>query len=92
MVIHSDNHGDENYSVVKQMQLDPRNNQLQDAGRHRRAKQVMVKSRLANEQQMLDMVPELYDQRDSPPFTRDADKAPAQHPDAHQHDQRVTIM
>src|SRR6185437_10436163 len=52
----------------------------------------MVKSCLSDEQQMFDMVPELYDQRDGPPFTRGAVKALAKRPDAHQHDQRVTIM
>src|SRR5215207_572834 len=56
---HRHHHRDEHDRVVEQVQLHPRDQQLHDAGRLRRAGQRGAGERLQQKQQMLDVVPEL---------------------------------
>jgi hypothetical protein len=92
VAIHGNDHGNKDNRVVKEMEFDSGNNQLQDAGWYRGPKQIVVKSRLSDEEQMLNVVPKLNDKRDCPPFPGLADKAPSQHPNSYQHYERISIV
>src|SRR5580658_10560186 len=67
VVVHPDYHRNKNDRVIEQVQLDARNHQLQHAERDRFPPEIMVHGGLRNQQQMLDMVPELDHQGDRPP-------------------------
>src|SRR5579864_1690983 len=56
VVIHSDNHRNEHDRVVKEVEFNPRKNQLQDAARHRLTPEIVVKGRLPDQQEMLNVV------------------------------------
>src|ERR1700757_5408248 len=69
VVIHRDHHRNKHDRVVEEMKLNPRKHKLQHAARNRLAPEIMVKNeRLREQQQMLDVVPELDDQCHSPPL------------------------
>jgi hypothetical protein len=67
MQVHGDDHRQEHHRVVEQVQLDAGQDQLQDAGRHGLAGQEVAGLRLQQQQQVLDVVPELDAERDHPP-------------------------
>ena len=69
VVVHAYNHGDENDRVVKEMKFDSWNDQLHDAGGRRRSKQVVPEYDLPDEQDVLEVVPELNHQGKCPPLT-----------------------
>ena len=66
VVVHRDDHRNENDRVVEQVQLDARNPQLREAGRHGPSCQVIAGRLLEDEQQMLDMMKELNGEGDGP--------------------------
>ena len=67
VVVHRNDHGNEHERVVHQMQLDPGNPDLPNARRHLSTKEVMVRVGLVEEQEMLEVMPELDPERRHPP-------------------------
>ena len=83
VVVHRDHHRNEDDRVVEEMQLDARHPQLQQAGRHRPAQQVLAENRLPLQQRVLDVMEELNPERQHPPETIDlAGETGAQRPQA----------
>src|ERR1700733_2012467 len=54
--------------------------------------QVVMEQRLTLKKSVLDVVPELDDQRHRPPFPGQAGESLAQYPDTDQHDERVAVV
>jgi len=92
VVIHRDHHGDEHDRVVEEMKLDPRKKKLEDAARFRLMPEIVVRHRLPDQQEVLDVMPELDPERDHPPGMRDAGEPFSEYPETDQHDQRVTVV
>ena len=59
VVIHADHHRDKDNRVIEQVQLHTREKQLQYAAWDRLVPEVVVSCGLINEQEVLNMVPEL---------------------------------
>jgi hypothetical protein len=59
VVVHADHHGDEYDRVVEEMEFDTWKDQLQNAAWDRLAPEIVMERGLPNEQEMLDVVPEL---------------------------------
>ncbi len=87
-----DDHGDEHDGIVKKVEFDARKNELENADGHRLAPEIMVYGGLGDQQQVLDVMPELNDQCNRPPLASGTRKSFAQDPDSDQHHQRITIM
>ena len=51
-----------------------------------------MQRRLRNQQQMLNVMPELNHQRDHPPRARSSAESLAQHPKPDQHEQRIAVV
>src|SRR5271168_4511422 len=85
VVVHPDDHGDKNDGVVKKVQLYARKEQLQHAHRNGLAPKIVMHGGLRDQQQVLDVMPELDDQRDGPPCAAGAGKTFAQDPNPDQH-------
>src|SRR5207249_10293016 len=85
MVVHADHHRHEDQRVVDEMQLEPRNEQLNDARGLRGAEQRMAGDDLPLQQGVLDVMPELDDQSSNPPASRASDEARQKRPNARQH-------
>src|SRR5580704_4400285 len=92
VVIHRDHHRDEHDRVVEEMQLNPGENQLQDAARYRLTPEIMVSRSLPDQQKMLDVMPELNPKRNHPPGMRSSGKALAKNPEADQHHQGIAVV
>src|SRR5579864_9530419 len=92
VVVHSDDHWNKHNRVVKKVEFNPRKNQLQDAARHRLTPEIVVKRGLPDQQEMLDVVPELNPKCHHPPGMGDAGKALPEYPKADQHDQGIAIV
>src|SRR6266540_2302162 len=90
--IHPDHHWDEHHRVVEQMKLHPGDHELKDAGRHLHAEQEGVGLRLDEQQQVLDVVPELDDQRHGPPELRTTREPTPQYPKTDEHHHGVPVM
>src|ERR1700739_3611609 len=78
MVVSTDHHGDKHKRVVEEVQFDAWDNQLQYAKRYWLAPEIVVHCRLGDQQQMLDVMPELDHQRHRPPLAPGARKPFAQ--------------
>src|SRR4029434_4578983 len=59
VVVHRNDHRDEDDGVVEQMELDARNPDLHEARRHRPSAQVVARRGLDDEEQVLDVMEEL---------------------------------
>src|SRR5271166_6331829 len=92
VVVHRDDHGDEYNRIVEKMQFYAREYQLQDTARHRLAPEVVMSRGLPDQQEMLDVMPELDYQGHGPPGPRSPGKSFAQHPEENQHHQGVAIV
>ena len=92
VVIHADHHGDEYDGVVEEVEFHTWKNQLQNAARHRFAPEIVVKCGLPDQQEMLDVMPELDHEGCRPPLPRNPSESSAQYPKADEHDQGVAIM
>src|SRR5882762_7786517 len=75
VIVHADDHRHEDDRVVREVQLEPRNEKLNDGGRDRRAEQRVTSDNLPLQQRMLDVMPELDHERREPPGPRPTHKA-----------------
>jgi hypothetical protein len=80
VVVHPDHHWDEDDGVIEEVKFYAREEELQNTEWHRLAHEVMVECRLADQEQMLDVVPELDHESYGPPFAAESGKPFAQHP------------
>jgi len=92
VVVHTDHHRDEHDRVVKEVQFDPREDQLQNAARYWFSPKIVVKRGLPDQQKMLNVMPELNPERDHPPRVRNSGKALPEHPKTDQHHQGVAVV
>src|SRR5579863_7324495 len=92
VVIHADHHGDEHDRIIEKVQLNPREDQLQDAAGHRLAPEIVMKRGLPDQQKMFNVMPELNPKGNHPPGVRNSGKALAKHPQADQHHQGVAVV
>src|SRR4051812_13151923 len=92
VIVHPNCHGDEHHTVIEKMEFHARENQLQNAGWHWRMEKVVMDGCLSNQQSMLNVMPKLNVQRDSPPLVRGSSESFAQHPNSDQHDQSIAVM
>jgi archaeosine synthase beta-subunit len=93
VVVHSDHHRDEHDRIVEEMKLDTRQPQLQHARGHWTAEQVVARGRLNDQQQVLDVMPELDAERHRPPPPIfHAGKPRTEDPQPNQHHQRVGVV
>ena len=93
MVVHPDHHWNENNRVVEEVQLDAWQPQLENAGGHGTAEQVMANRRLNDQQQVFDVMPELDAQRDRPPSAiLHARESRTEEPQSNQHHERVAVV
>ena len=67
VIVHADQHGDEHNRVVEQVQLYAREHQLQNAEGHGLMPKIVVRRSLVNQQNVLNVMPELDRQRNRPP-------------------------
>src|SRR5687767_2006558 len=74
------------------MQLDPRNPDLADAGGYAASEPELLRLRLIEENEMLEMVPELNPERDHPPCVRGARESLSHHPQADQHHESESVV
>src|SRR5882672_8260579 len=86
VVVHPDDHGNEYDRVVKKMQFHSRENQLQKAAWNRLAPEIVMECGLPDQQEMLDVMPELDRQGCRPPRPRSPGESFAEHPKPYQHD------
>src|SRR6266542_2751281 len=87
---HDHRHGHDR--VVEQVQLDTWEPELEHAGGHRPAEQVPARDRLAEQEQVLEVVPELDHESDGPPPTRPPDERRPQQRQPQQHDGREPVV
>src|SRR5580692_12492496 len=92
VVVHPNHHRNKHDGVIEKMQLHAREEELQYAHRHRSAAQIVMQYVLRDEQQMLNVMPELNHQRDRPPRARSSAESLAQHPEPNQHHQSIAIV
>jgi hypothetical protein len=92
VVIRRDDHRDKDDGVVEQMQLESREPELYDARRRGGPEQGAAREGLALEQCVLDVMPELDDERGEPPRPRSPHEARQQHPNAGQHDHGISVV
>src|ERR1700675_3820276 len=92
VVIHADHHRHKHDGIIKEVEFNSRNYQLQNTYWDRLAPKVVMRRRLRNQQQVFKVMPELNNQRRSPPFARSSRETFPQNPNTNQHHQRVTVM
>jgi len=92
VIVHADHHGYENNRIVEQVQFDPREEKLEHAEGHRLSCQIVVQRGLPEQEQMLNVMPELNHQRDGPPGPRTSREAFAKDPQPNQHHNRIPVM
>src|ERR1700686_5328499 len=92
VVVHADHHWHKHDRVIEKVEFNTRNYQLQNAYRDRLAPKIVMHCRLRDQQQVFKVMPELNNQRSSPPLAGSSGEAFSQHPDADQHHQRITVM
>lgn len=92
MVVHADHHGDEDDRVIEEMEFHPWKEQLQNAARNRFTPEIVVQRGLRDQEEMLDVMPELDHQGCRPPLPRNASESFAKHPKAGEHDQGVAVV
>src|SRR5580700_1913376 len=59
VIVHANDHGDEDDRVVEEVELDAGKEELQNAARHGLSPEVVMNRRLQDEQEVLDVMPEL---------------------------------
>jgi hypothetical protein len=94
MVVHRDHHRNEHHRVVEEVNLHSklRKQRLQETHGHGRAKPEVMCQRLPLQNRVLDVMPELNHEGDSPPFTLGPRKSLPQRPDADEHHDRVSVV
>src|ERR1051325_2281121 len=78
VVIHRNDHRDEHDGVVEQVQLDAREPDLSDARRDLAAKPEVMGVGLVEQNEMLEVVPELNNERRHPPLEGSTGESAAQ--------------
>src|SRR6266852_6627039 len=92
VVVHTDHHRDEYDRVVEEVEFDAWKDQLQNTARNWLAPKIVVERGLPDQQEMLDVMPELDRQSCRPPLPRKPGESFAEHPKADQHDQGVAVV
>jgi hypothetical protein len=67
VIVHGDDHGNENDRVIEEMQFNPGKEELEHVEGHWLAHEIVMQRGLANQEEVLNMVPELDPERDHPP-------------------------
>jgi hypothetical protein len=89
---YSNDHGGEDDGVVEEVQFHSGHDELDDAGWYRAAEKVAAGEGLDEQQQVLEVVPDLDPESDVPPGSGTAHESWPQHNQSDKHDQCVTIV
>src|SRR5438477_12489088 len=92
VIVHRHHHRNEYDRVVEQMQLDSWNPDLADTRRDFAAEPEVMRLRLIEQNEMLEVVPELNPESDHPPRMRPPGKSFPQNPETNHHYQRKAVM
>src|SRR6185437_8800417 len=92
VIVHADHHGNENNRVVEKMQFHAGEIQLQHAARYRLVPEVVMSGCLVDEQEVLNVMPELDHQSNRPPCERPAGKTFTEDPNSDQHYQSIAVV
>src|SRR3954471_4393441 len=92
VIVHSDYHRNEDDGVVEQMKLDAREPDLSNARRHLSAEPEVMSVGLVEQDEMLEVVPDLNPERNHPPLVRSTGESATQHPKTDQHHQCEAVV